>query len=251
MKRKKLTNAHRGRPRKNRLTVGDRQVLGHLEVLDPDAGVKNRKRMCVCICRCGKCKCKKITVAIYRFKKEETRSCHSLRRENYAALKRGELKSKRMNPSLEQMKFHGAMMRHLRTCLNDEVLDLSDPTTDKALKYVKRLKSEDDLRNTIAKGLTGEFSIEKDISYVDRVLALEAVGAKAKDNANSKGNNLDPNEQSASGTVVAIASPEEDLEEHLAKMTPADWQEIRQALNDEPPTKPPQSDEIGPDDLPW
>ena len=165
------TNRKRGRPRKNLLRVGQRQPHGYLQVVNPNAGVSGGKRVCICVCHCGHCDNKHVKVAVYRFLSGETRSCHHLRRANYRALKQGKLKTRKTMASEEQMKFHGAMMRILRKYLRDKKFDNSQDA-QKALRYAQRLQSDDALRNNVAEGLKGDFSIETDIGYIRRALVL-------------------------------------------------------------------------------
>jgi hypothetical protein len=129
--------------------------------------------MCLCVCLCGHCNGKQVKVAVYRFLKEETRSCHHLRRANYRALKLGNLKTRKTVASKQQMKFHGAMMRQIRNVLNEGYID-DGPETTKALKYVRKLKNDSTLQQNIAEGLIGDFSIQTDLKYIDKVLELEA-----------------------------------------------------------------------------
>ena len=75
--------------------------------------------------------------------------------------------------SKEQIRFHGAMMLQLRKCLKAGKIDNS-PDTTKALAYARKLKGDAALRKNIADGLTGDFSIDTDIKYIDKALALAA-----------------------------------------------------------------------------
>jgi hypothetical protein len=83
--------------------------------------------------------------------------------------------------SNEQMRFHGAMMRQLRNCLKAGKMDPS-PDTAKALQYALRLVNDANLRKVISEGLGQDFSIETDMKYIHKAIALSG-GPQAQDGA--------------------------------------------------------------------
>lgn len=127
--------------------------------------------------------------------------------------------------SIEQVKFHGAMMRHLRQCLRAGAIDDSAETT-KALIYARKLTKDEVLRKNISAGLAADFSIETDMKYIRKALAL--VDPPGQANAGADEGSLLPEETECFG-------PEEqtDLDELQAQLSPEEWEEIMRAGTDQ------------------
>jgi hypothetical protein len=127
--------------------------------------------------------------------------------------------------STEQIRFHGAMMRHLRNCLKTGAID-DRPDTAKALQYARRLVDDAALRKNIADGLTGNFSIDTDMKYIHKLISLSE--AQEKGSA-APGHCGSPSDEGYS----KWQEEELDLEEFQKQCSPEEWAEMMRPVQEE------------------